>query len=184
MNNALNPLSAILTLEKSQWLLFCSLAFVLLLQPVGAQEEPDSEAPENFMEALIEQSGMSAEELEASGFTPEMMEQVNQAMQESGAMDYGAAAQQAEQDKKQAKFDALTEGFGNARVSFDGAEHVLPITQCEYYDDEGSFAIRAQNSRHPESGLLSIISQSSGKESSAPTPARSSCRSPSPAASR
>lgn len=156
MNNALNPLSATSTHEKGQWLLFCSLAFVLLLQPVGAQEESSSEAPEDFMKALIEQSGMSAEELEASGFTPEMMEQVNQAMQQSGALEYGAAAQKAEEEKKQAEFDASTEGFGSARVSFDGAEYVLSVTNCEYYDDEGSFGITAQKSRRLEGGLLGV----------------------------
>ena len=159
MNSVLSRIAAVSTSEKSPMFLLCSIVFILLPQLAAAQEESDSEAPQDFMEALIEQTGLSREELEASGMTPEMMEQMNQAMQQSGAMDYGAAAQQAEEDKKQAKHEASTAGFGSASVSFDGAEHELQVTSCEYYDEKGSFAIKAQKSRNPESGLLNVNSQ-------------------------
>ena len=141
-------------------LIFVVSIFLLLSSPLWASEE-GSEVPENqqFLESLLKQSGMTPEQLEAAGITPEKMQQITGAINQAGGMGMGAAIQQADEEQRAAKFEASTASFGMANVSFKGEQHELSVTTCEYRDNKGSFTIGAQKGRNPEDGSLNIDSQ-------------------------
>ena len=141
--------------------LIFAISFLLLLTPPLWASEEDATVPDNqqFLEALLKQSGMTPEQLEAAGVTPEQMQQITEAINQAGGMGMGAAIQQAEEEKRAAEFEATTAGFGTAIVSFRGEQHKLPVTTCEYRDNKGSFTIGAQKGRNPEDGSLNINSQ-------------------------